>query len=93
MKTVLQSWRMDLSAHTAPVESEIVEENWVVADSKIITETASRVDTWIRQRTQPYRLRNSQRKLSRCRLKIITETASTGDAWICQRNQPLLSLR
>jgi hypothetical protein len=44
---------MDLSVHTAPVESEIVEKNYVVADLKIITEIASRADTWIRQRTQP----------------------------------------
>jgi len=44
---------MDLSAHTAPIDSEIVKENLVIADSEIITENGSRADAWIHQRTQP----------------------------------------
>jgi hypothetical protein len=44
---------MDSSAHEASVDWEIVEEIWVDAASKIITETASIADVWIRQRTQP----------------------------------------
>jgi len=42
---------MDSSAHTTPIDSEIINENWVAADSEIINETASTADVWIRQRT------------------------------------------
>jgi len=45
------SWRMDSSAHTTPIDSEIINENWVATDSEIINETASTADAWIRQRT------------------------------------------
>jgi len=44
---------MDSPAHIDPVDLEIVKENWVAADSEIVTETSSRVDAWIRQRSQP----------------------------------------
>jgi hypothetical protein len=44
---------MDLLAHTTPVESEIVTENWVAIASKIVTETASTGDLWFCKRTQP----------------------------------------
>jgi hypothetical protein len=44
---------MDSLAHLAPVESEIVKENWVTADLVFITETVFRADAWIRQYTQP----------------------------------------
>jgi hypothetical protein len=44
---------MDLSAHTAPVEFEIVRENQVDADSEFSTETVFRADTWTRLRTPP----------------------------------------
>jgi len=40
-------WRMDSSAHTTPVDSEIVNENWVATDLEIVIETASRNDAWI----------------------------------------------
>jgi hypothetical protein len=56
---------MDSTAQTAPLASEI------------ITKNASRGDAWIRQRKQPYGLRNLQK------------TASTVDEWIRQRKQPL----
>jgi hypothetical protein len=36
---------MDSSAHTAPVDSEIVTENLVAALSEIITENVSRADS------------------------------------------------
>jgi hypothetical protein len=44
---------MDSSASTAPVDSEIVNENWVALDSEIINEGAFKGNTWIRQRKQP----------------------------------------
>jgi hypothetical protein len=44
--------RMDSSTHIIPVDSEIVKENWVAADSEIITEIGSRADAWIHQRSQ-----------------------------------------
>jgi len=44
---------MDWSAHTTPAESEIVKENCVVAGTEIVTETVSRSEAWIVQRTQP----------------------------------------
>jgi hypothetical protein len=31
------SWRLDSSMHTSPVDSEIVNKNWVVDDSEIVT--------------------------------------------------------
>jgi hypothetical protein len=43
----------DSSTLTAPLDSEIVKEKWIIADSEIITEIASTGDTWISQRTQP----------------------------------------
>ena len=46
-------WQMDSLAHTAPVDLEIINENWVVVDSEIVNKTASMADAWIRQRTQP----------------------------------------
>jgi len=48
-----QKWRVDSSAPTAPFESEIVNENWVVADSEITTETPYKGDVCIRKRSQP----------------------------------------
>jgi len=50
-RNCLQSWLLDSTGHTAPVHSKIFKENWVVADSEIITKTAFRADSWIRQRT------------------------------------------
>jgi hypothetical protein len=41
-----------------PVDSEIVNENWVIADSEIINETASTGDPWIHQRPQPLLTQN-----------------------------------
>jgi hypothetical protein len=46
-------WRMDSTALTTPVDSEIITDNWVVADSKIINQTASTVEEWIRHRKEP----------------------------------------
>jgi hypothetical protein len=46
-----QSWRMDSSSHTAHVDSQIVKEKKVAADSEIVTEIASTGDTLIHQRT------------------------------------------
>jgi len=43
---------MESSAHTAPVDSETIKKNRVVALSEIITENVSSGDQWIRQRTQ-----------------------------------------
>jgi len=43
---------MDSSAHTTPIEFEIVKENQVVADSEFITETVFRADLWTCQHTQ-----------------------------------------
>jgi hypothetical protein len=39
---------MDSTAQTAPLDSEISNENGVATDSEIITETASTGDAWIR---------------------------------------------
>jgi hypothetical protein len=44
---------MDSSTRTAPIDSEILKENWVARDSVIITETGFRAYTWIHQHTQP----------------------------------------
>jgi hypothetical protein len=78
---------MDSSAHTAPVDSEIVKENCFVADSKIITETVSRADAWIRQRTQPLLTQKQPRKM----LPELTHGFVTETTLICQRSQALLT--
>jgi 1,2-phenylacetyl-CoA epoxidase PaaB subunit len=44
---------VDSLAPTAFVESEIVNDNWVAAESEIITETPSKGDAWIRKRSHP----------------------------------------
>ena len=46
-------WRVDSLAPTAFVESEIVNDNWVAAESEIITETPSKGDAWIQKRSHP----------------------------------------
>jgi len=71
-------WRMDLSVHTPPVESEIVKANLVAADLEVLNEIASKVDAWIWKRTT---LVDSE---------IIKETASRGDVWIRKRTHHLL---
>src|SRR3990172_7712804 len=43
---------VESTAHTAPVGSEIINENSVTADSEIFEETASTAHTWSRQRIQ-----------------------------------------
>ena len=48
-----QKTHVDSEALTAPVDIEIVNKNWVVADSEIITETPFKGDTWIRESSQP----------------------------------------
>jgi hypothetical protein len=45
-------WRLESLANTFSVDSKIINENWVVADSEIINEIASSADAWICQRTQ-----------------------------------------
>ena len=55
-------WRMDSSDHTAPVDSQIVKENWVAAHSEIAPETTFRGDAWIGQPTQPLLTQNESRK-------------------------------
>jgi hypothetical protein len=44
---------MDSSVPTTPVDSELVNENRVDADSEINNETTSKGDTWNRESTQP----------------------------------------
>jgi len=44
---------VDSKALLAPIDSEKINENCVAADSEIITETTSKGDAWIRQRSQP----------------------------------------
>jgi hypothetical protein len=53
---------MDSSAHTAPVDSERVKENWVAAYSEIAPENAFKGDEWIRQPTQPLLTHKQSRK-------------------------------
>jgi hypothetical protein len=48
-----QRWRVNSLAPAAPVDSEIVNENWVVADSAIITETPFKGDAWIQESLDP----------------------------------------
>jgi hypothetical protein len=43
---------MDSSARTALFDFEIVNKNKIVIDSKKVTETASKADAWIRQRSK-----------------------------------------
>jgi len=44
-----QGWRVDSTAQTAPMDSENINENLVVANSEIINETAPTSDAWIRE--------------------------------------------
>ena len=44
---------MDSEVLAAPVDSEIVNENWATTVSEIVNETDSKADTWIRQLPQP----------------------------------------
>jgi hypothetical protein len=53
---------MDSSAHTAPVDLEIVKENSVAGLSKIVTKNVSRADAWIHQRTLPLFTQKESRK-------------------------------
>jgi len=53
---------MDSSAHTTPIDLEIINENYVVAVSKCVNKTASTVDAWIRQHTQPLLTQKSSTK-------------------------------
>jgi hypothetical protein len=53
---------VDCSAHIAPVDSEIVIENFVVAALEIITEKPSKGDAWICQRLQPLSTQKKSRK-------------------------------
>jgi len=48
----IHGWRIDSTPQKAHASSEIINENWVSADSENITETASTADTWTRQRKQ-----------------------------------------
>jgi hypothetical protein len=54
---------MDLSAHTAPIDSERVKENRVAAHSEIAPETAFKADAWIPQRTLPLLTQKESRKI------------------------------
>jgi len=53
---------VDSTGHKVSVDSEITSENWVVADSETINDTASLANTWIPQRTQSYLTRKSSSK-------------------------------
>ena len=75
---------MDSSAHTVPLDSEIVKENKLAALSEIVTKNVSRADSWIRQRTLSLLTPKQSPKLCSAYSKIVTETASRCDAWICQ---------
>jgi hypothetical protein len=44
---------MDSEVLAAPVDSEIVNENWATTVSEIVNETDSKADAWIRQLPQP----------------------------------------
>jgi len=44
---------MDSEELVGPVDSDIFNENRVVADSEIIAKTASKGEAWIRESTQP----------------------------------------
>jgi len=68
-RKTFQRWHMDSWAPAAPVDSEKVKENWLGANLEIIIETTSKGDAWIRQHTHPCWFKNSQWKLSHCRLK------------------------
>jgi len=59
---LFQSWPMDSSAHTAPVDSKTIKENWVAAHSEIIIEIVSRADPWIYQCPQPLLTHKQSRK-------------------------------
>ena len=62
-RNCFQGWRMDSTAQTAPVDSEIINENWVTVDLEILNETASTDDAWIRQRKRPPWPQKSSTKL------------------------------
>jgi len=69
-------WHIDSTAQTAPVASEIINENLDAIDSEIVTESAS-IMHGFDSSNSPFGLKN------------FNETASTRDAWIWQRKQPL----
>jgi hypothetical protein len=58
----LPSWRLDSSTYTVPVDSEIITESGVAADSENINDSASKADAWIRQRTKSLLTPKSQVK-------------------------------
>jgi hypothetical protein len=53
---------MDLSAHTAPVDSKNVKENFIADLLEVAPETGCRGDAWIHQRTQPLFTEKQRRK-------------------------------
>jgi len=61
-RNLFHKWGMDLSAHTAPIDLEIVKENWVASHSKIASKTAFRGDAWIPQCTEPLLTHKQSRK-------------------------------
>jgi len=64
---------VDSSAPTAPVDSELVNENSGAADSEIINEIISSGEAWIHQRPQPLLTQNYSTKLE----ALPTQTSST----------------
>jgi len=61
-------WHVDSTTQKTPMASEIINENRVATASKIINETGSTGDAWIRQRKQPLLTQKSATKIKWCRL-------------------------
>jgi hypothetical protein len=72
---------VDSSASIAPIDSQIVNKNWVAADSEILTETPFKGEVCIQKRSQPLL---TQKKVNENWVgvdwEIVNETSSKGDA-------------
>jgi hypothetical protein len=62
-RNCLHKWRMDSSAHTAPVDSTTFKENWVATLSEVALQTPFSGAECIRQPTQPLLTHKQSRKI------------------------------
>ena len=88
---------MDSSAPTAHVDSKIVKENWVVADSEVVAENYQNCfQSWLMDSSShiaPIESEILKENWVTTYLETVTKTASTGDWWIRQCTQPMLTLK
>jgi hypothetical protein len=90
-RNYFEIWSMDSSAHTTPVDLEIVKENGVATTQKSSSKCFPEVTHAFFNAHNPYWLRNVKEIGVAADLEIFMKTVSTIDVLIHYRTQPLLS--